>query len=99
MAGRSLVPRRTAVRFHSSATALPATSSYAVGQTLHGYRVVRVADVPEKSLRCIILQHEASGAKHLHVEAQDSNNVFCVTFVTVPQDDTGVAHILEHTVL
>jgi Zn-dependent M16 (insulinase) family peptidase len=74
-------------------------SSFAVGQTLHGYRVLRVAAVPEKALDCVILEHEASGARHLHVEAKDSNNVFCVTFVTVPKDDTGVAHILEHTVL
>ena len=42
-------------------------------------------------------EHRHTGARHLHLAAQDSNNVFLVAFLTVPQDSTGVAHILEHT--
>ena len=44
-------------------------------------------------------EHPATGARHFHMAAQDDNNVFLVGLRTVPQDSTGVAHILEHTVL
>ncbi|MEW6765062.1 MAG: insulinase family protein [Pseudomonadota bacterium] len=44
-------------------------------------------------------EHPATGARHFHLAAQDNNNVFLVGLRTVPQDSTGVAHILEHTAL
>lgn len=44
-------------------------------------------------------RHRATGAQHFHIEADDTNNVFLVGFRTVPEDSTGVAHILEHTAL
>ncbi|MFK8067398.1 MAG: insulinase family protein [Gammaproteobacteria bacterium] len=43
--------------------------------------------------------HEKTGARHFHVAADDNNNSFSIGFATVPQDSTGVAHILEHTSL
>ncbi len=44
-------------------------------------------------------RHRITGARHLHLAAEDRNNAFAVAFLTPPQDSTGVAHILEHTVL
>ncbi|MEL0083880.1 MAG: insulinase family protein, partial [Gammaproteobacteria bacterium] len=44
-------------------------------------------------------RHRATGARHFHLASDDDNNVFLVAFLTVPQDSTGVAHILEHTAL
>ena len=44
-------------------------------------------------------QHELLGTEHYHLVADHPEQVFCLAFRTVPQDDTGVAHILEHTVL
>ena len=44
-------------------------------------------------------EHPATGAVHLHLSSDNSENVFMVALRTVPQDSTGVAHILEHTVL
>jgi len=44
-------------------------------------------------------RHRVTGARHFHLSADDDNNVFLVAFLTVPQDSTGVAHILEHTAL
>ncbi|MCG8612291.1 MAG: insulinase family protein, partial [Pseudomonadales bacterium] len=43
--------------------------------------------------------HEKTGARHLHIAAENPENVFLVAFRTVPKDSSGVAHILEHTVL
>ncbi|MCZ6828941.1 MAG: insulinase family protein [Gammaproteobacteria bacterium] len=44
-------------------------------------------------------QHRATGAMHYHLAAENTENVFLVALRTVPQDSTGVAHILEHTAL
>ncbi len=44
-------------------------------------------------------QHKVTGALHYHLASDDPENVFLVGFRTVPMDSTGVAHILEHTVL
>lgn len=44
-------------------------------------------------------EHQPTGAKHFHLATDSSENVFMVAFRTVPEDSTGVAHILEHSVL
>ncbi len=44
-------------------------------------------------------RHKATGARHFHMATDDPQNVFLVGLRTVPEDSTGVAHILEHTVL
>lgn len=43
--------------------------------------------------------HAATGARHFHLASDDDNNAFLVAFPTIPEDSTGVAHILEHTAL
>lgn len=43
--------------------------------------------------------HKKTGARHLHLAADNDENVFFVALRTFPMDSTGVAHILEHTVL
>ncbi len=70
-----------------------------VGDRLHGYRVQRVEPLPEIRATAFVLDHPGSGARHLHLSRPDSENTFGVAFRTVPRDSTGVAHILEHTVL
>lgn len=43
--------------------------------------------------------HAPTGARHYHLGCADPNNAFMVAFPTLPQDSSGVAHILEHTTL
>ncbi|XP_056375480.1 presequence protease, mitochondrial [Hyla sarda] len=69
------------------------------GETIHGFTVKEVTPVPDLFLTAVKLNHEATGAKYLHVAREDSNNLFSVQFRTTPLDSTGVPHILEHTVL
>jgi len=69
------------------------------GDRIGGYRVARVEAIPELATTFIALDHEATGARHVHLARADSENCFSVAFKTVPADSTGVAHILEHTVL
>lgn len=44
-------------------------------------------------------RHRKTGAQHVHINADNPENVFLVALRTVPTDSTGVAHILEHTAL
>ena len=44
-------------------------------------------------------EHRETGALHYHLAANNPENVFLVALRTVPEDSTGVAHILEHTAL
>ena len=44
-------------------------------------------------------RHRVTGAAHYHLAADSPENVFLVALRTVPMDSTGVAHMLEHTVL
>ncbi|EYB69706.1 peptidase M16C associated [Deinococcus phoenicis] len=70
----------------------------AAGERLGRYTVERVEDLPEMQGTLVLLRHDL-GARHAHVARNDDNLAFGVTFPTVPQDSTGVAHILEHVVL
>ncbi len=44
-------------------------------------------------------RHRKTGASHYHISSDNPENVFMVALRTVPEDSTGVAHILEHTAL
>ena len=44
-------------------------------------------------------RHGPTDARHFHLACEDDNNAFMVAFPTIPEDSTGVAHILEHTTL
>ena len=44
-------------------------------------------------------RHRHTGAQHIHLASDSQENVFLVALRTVPEDSTGVAHILEHTAL
>lgn len=46
-----------------------------------------------------VLRHNKSGARVILIENDDNNKTFCIGFRTTPSDDTGVAHIMEHSVL
>ena len=64
-----------------------------------GYTVVRCEDCPEQHGTLTVLTHDVSGATILLVENEDVNKAFGIGFGTFPSDDTGVFHILEHSVL
>ena len=64
-----------------------------------GYTLVRCEDCPEQHGTLSVLTHDVSGATILLVENEDGNKAFGIGFGTFPADDTGVFHILEHSVL
>ena len=43
--------------------------------------------------------HAQTGARHIHLKTDDSENCFAVLLKTPPHDSTGAPHILEHIAL
>jgi hypothetical protein len=66
---------------------------------VHGFRVHEIASIPDFHVTAIKLEHEETGLRYLHLEKDDRYNVFAIAFETLPTDDSGIAHILEHLVL
>ena len=69
------------------------------GQNLQGFIVKDRTDLPELPGKLWQLEHERSGARLVWLEREEENKTFGIAFQTQPWDDTGVFHILEHSVL
>jgi presequence protease len=65
----------------------------------HGFKLIREQKVPEINSLARHYRHDGTGAELLSLLNNDENKVFGVSFATPPGDSTGVAHILEHSVL
>lgn len=67
--------------------------------TVHGFQIQKEKKIKELRTYASIYRHVKTGAELLSLVNDDENKVFGVTFRTPPTDSTGVAHILEHSVL
>jgi Zn-dependent M16 (insulinase) family peptidase len=65
----------------------------------YGFELVREQNIPEIKTTARLFCHVKTGASLLSLENDDENKVFGITFRTPPKDSTGVAHIMEHSVL
>ena len=63
------------------------------------YRLISTQDMKDMGTKGYLLEHNKTKAKVVLMENQDENKVFTIGFRTPPKDSTGVAHIVEHTVL
>lgn len=63
------------------------------------YTLIREIHIPEISGTAKYWRHNVTRAEILSISNNDENKCFGVTFRTPPKDSTGVAHILEHSVL
>lgn len=70
-----------------------------IGKVYSGFEVQKITYVPEVEANIYELSHLQSGARLLYMDRDDDNKVFAVGFKTIPEDSTGVFHILEHSVL
>lgn len=68
-------------------------------KTLHGFELIREENLCEINSKARLFRHVRTGAQLLSIENDDENKVFGITFRTPPVDSTGVAHIMEHSVL
>jgi Zn-dependent M16 (insulinase) family peptidase len=63
------------------------------------FMLIREQAIPELNATAKLYTHKRSGARLLSIINDDENKVFSINFRTTPKDSTGVAHILEHSVL
>ena len=70
-----------------------------IDDIIHGFRLTCSEEIAEADGRGHTFVHEKTGARLFFLETADDNKVFSISFRTPPVDDTGVAHIVEHSVL
>ncbi len=69
------------------------------GSILSHFCVTRCRPIEELAATMYELEHETTGAKLIWLDRASENKTFGIAFRTIPSDDTGVFHILEHSVL
>ena len=68
-------------------------------EKLSAYRVVEHKTIEEMQSEGIVLEHKKTKARLFLVSNDDENKVFCIGFRTPPDNDCGLPHSLEHSVL
>ena len=69
------------------------------GDVLHGFQLKYSQPLDEIKAVLHRFTYVKNGADTIWLERDDDNKSFAIAFRTVPSDDTGVFHILEHSVL
>lgn len=77
---------------------LPA-SAYKEGQTYSNFLIKKIDCIEELKAYCIQCEHLKTKAKLVHIYCNDEENLYAIAFRTPATDNTGAAHILEHSVL
>ena len=73
--------------------------TFEVNKAFAGFTIKEIRDSEELRGRTVLREHDRTGAQVFWVDNKAENIVFSITFRTLPEDDTGVFHILEHCVL
>lgn len=68
-------------------------------EIIHGFTVKRIRPIDELNAEFIEMTHDKTGAELAWIKRSEENKTFGIAFETLPFDDTGVFHILEHSVL
>jgi len=70
-----------------------------IGQTIKGFVIERIRDNKAIGGRLVEMKHLKTGAELCWADNNAENKLFCIAFRTIPENSTGVFHILEHSVL
>ncbi len=68
-------------------------------EELTSYEIIERRRIEDLNSESVLLRHKKTGARVALLSNDDENKVFYIGFRTPPEDSTGVAHILEHSVL
>jgi len=69
------------------------------GAVIHGFEITEIKNVSELNARYVRMRHVKTGADLIWMDNGAENKTFSIAFKTIPEDSTGVFHILEHSVL
>ena len=64
-----------------------------------GFKLIRTEAIEEVNATLYEMEHIKSGANLIYLDRDDENKTFAIGFPTLPKNDTGVFHIIEHSVL
>ncbi len=70
-----------------------------VGETYLDFKLLTYTKIDELDCYFRELVHEPTGAHIIHIENEDPENLFCLSFRTLPKNNRGAPHILEHVAL
>lgn len=90
-------PNTWRLQRHSTAAhhKLKSTQEYIPGNVYNGFLCKEAQFIEDFNMTAIIFEHETTGLKYIHIDRNDSNNLFSINFRTTPFDSTGLPHILE----
>lgn len=69
------------------------------GKVLQGFEIVSRQEIASVGAILWMLRHVKTGAEVLYSSRDCENKTFAIAFETLPENSTGVFHILEHSVL
>ena len=70
-----------------------------IGTKIHNFTVTNLRPIPGMDAQLVEMLYEKTGTELIWVKSKEANKLFSIAFKTIPEDDTGVFHILEHSVL
>ncbi|MBR2534034.1 MAG: insulinase family protein [Erysipelotrichaceae bacterium] len=70
-----------------------------INDRIHGFKITNIRHIDEIKADLYEMIHEQTKARTIWLKRDDENKTFSIAFKTTPVDDTGVFHILEHSVL
>lgn len=70
-----------------------------LGKTYYGFQLTSVKNIPKINSTVMQFTHVKTGAKLMYLKNDDTQRVFDISFRTPTSDNSGVNHIIEHSVL
>jgi len=70
-----------------------------INEIVHGFKLVNQRNINDIDSVMYEFEHIKSGGKVVYIENDDTNCSFAIGFKTLPNDSTGVCHIIEHSTL
>ncbi len=71
----------------------------AVGETVEGFTVRELREIPFLGGTAVLFEHERTGARLLYIANSDTERCFALNFATRALDNTGTPHVFEHATL
>lgn len=68
-------------------------------EQVHGFTVTEIRPLGELNGEMYRMTHDKTGLELVWLKREEENKTFGIAFETLPWNDTGVFHILEHSVL
>lgn len=75
------------------------TISIKAGDILHQFKIDQIEYLEEYEGFGILGHHLPTGLEFFHLFKEDKENLFSFNFSTVPENNCGIPHIIEHSVL